>query len=271
MPHATIAGHDLYYERAGSGEPLLLVMGMAGTHRSWGRPFVDALRRSFDVVVYDHRGIGLSSRADAGFAIADLADDAAGLLDVLDWASAHVVGISMGGMVAQELALRHPERVRTLTLGCTYAGGEGSALTPEATFGKLGEAWGAGDRELALRVGWEVNVSPAFAADEEQYAAFREGALAVPAALPAIMAQIQAIAGHDTSERLGDIAAPTLVVHGTEDEMLPVSNAHQIAARMPEARLEILEGIGHLFFWERPEESARLVRDHALGVAAQDG
>lgn len=268
MPHATVGGHDLYYERAGSGEPLLLVMGMSGTHRTWGQPFLDELRRCFDVVVYDHRGIGLSSRAEAGYAIADLADDAAGLLDVLGWSSAHVVGISMGGMVAQELALRHPDRVRTLTLGCAYAGGEGSSLTSQATFGRLGEAWGAGDRERALRVGWEVNVSRAFAGDEAQYAAFREAALAVPAALPAIMAQIQAIAAHDTSERLGEIAAPTLIVHGTEDEMLPVSNAHAIAKRMPQARLEILDGVGHLFFWERPEHSARLVRDHALGGAA---
>lgn len=268
MPHATVAGHDLYYERAGSGEPLLLIMGMSGTHRSWGQPFLDALRRSFDVVVYDHRGIGLSSQAEPGYAIVDLADDAAGLLDVLGWDDAHVVGISMGGMVAQELALRHPERVRTLTLGCTYAGGEGSSLTPQETFARLGEAWGAGDRERAMRVAWEVNVSAAFAADDEQYATFREAALAVPAALPAIMAQLQAIAGHDTSERLGRIAAPTLIVHGTEDAMLPVSNAHAIAERMPEARLEILDGIGHLFFWELPEESARLVREHALGVAA---
>lgn len=267
MPHATIDGHDLFYERAGAGEPLLLIMGMSGTHRSWGEPFLDALRADFDVAVYDHRGIGHSSRAEAGYSIADLAGDAAGMLDELGWPTAHVVGISMGGMVAQELALRHPDRVRTLTLGCTYAGGEGSSLTSEATFGKLGEAWGSGDRERALRVGWEVNVSAAFAADDAQYATFRDAALAVPAAMPAILAQMQAIAGHDTSARLGEIDVPTLIVHGTEDEMLPVSNAHAIAERMPAARLLVLEGVGHLFFWERPEESAQLVREHALSAA----
>jgi 3-oxoadipate enol-lactonase len=265
MPHATIHGHDLFYERAGSGEPLLLVMGMSGTHRTWGQSFLDALREDFDVVVYDHRGIGQSSRAEAGYSIADLADDAAALLDVLEWDDAHVVGISMGGMVAQELALRHPARIRTLTLGCTYAGGPGSSLTTEAVFGRLGEAWSSGDVEKALRTAWEVNVSRAFAGDEDQYAAFRESALAVPAGLPAILAQIQAIAVHDASARLAEIEAPTLIVHGTDDEMLPVSNAHAIAERMPEARLEILDGIGHLFFWEHPQDSARLVREHALG------
>jgi 3-oxoadipate enol-lactonase len=267
MPHAAIHGHDLYYERGGSGEPLLLVMGLAGTHRTWGRPFVDALSADFDVVAYDHRGIGNSSRAEAGYSIADLADDAARLLDELGWQTAHVAGISMGGMVAQQIALRHAERVRTLTLGCTYAGGEGSSMTAETTFGRLGEAWGSGDRERALRVGWEVNVSPGFAADDAQYAAFRDAALAAPTALPAILAQVQAIGRHDTSTRLGEIAIPTLIVHGTEDEMLPVANAYAIAERMPAARLEVMDGIGHLFFWERPQESAQLVREHALGAA----
>lgn len=265
MPHATIHGHEIFYERGGSGEPLLLVMGLSGTHRTWGQPFLDALREDFEVVVYDHRGIGHSSRAEPGFSIADLADDAAGLLDELGWDAAHVVGISMGGMVAQEIALRHPERIRTLTLGCTYAGGPGSSLTSETVFGRLGEAWGSGDRERALRTAWEVNVSSAFAADDAQFATFREDALAVPVALPAIVAQVQAIGGHDVSARLGEIAAPTLIVHGTADEMLPVSNAHAIAERMPQARLEVLDGIGHLFFWERPGDSARLVREHALG------
>ena len=117
MASATVGDHELYYERAGMGEPLLLIMGMSGTHLTWGEPFPEALRRDFEVVVYDHRGIGKSADAPGGYSIADLADDAAGLLGVLGWDSAHVVGISMGGMVAQELALRHPERVRTLTLG----------------------------------------------------------------------------------------------------------------------------------------------------------
>jgi 3-oxoadipate enol-lactonase len=264
MPHAAINGHDLYYERSGAGEPLLLVMGMSGTHRSWGEPFLEALREDFEVVTYDHRGVGLSSRTEPGFTIVDLADDAAALLDELGWSDAHVLGISMGGMVAQELALRHPDRVRTLTLGCTYPGGAGSALAPQPTMAKLGEAWGSGDRERAVRGAWEVNVSAPFAAEEGPWASFREGALEAPVAMEVIMAQLQAIGGHDASGRLGAIAAPTLIVHGSADEMLPVANARAIAERMPDARLEILDGIGHLFFWERPRESAALVREHAL-------
>src|ERR1700730_3236540 len=118
---------ELDYERSGSGPPLLAIMGMSGRALHWGEPFLAALREDFEVLVYDHRGVGASSHLDGPISIVQLAEDAAGLLRALGLESAHVLGISMGGMVAQELALAHPELVRTLTLGCTYCGGEGSA------------------------------------------------------------------------------------------------------------------------------------------------
>jgi pimeloyl-ACP methyl ester carboxylesterase len=268
MASFRVGDNELYYERSGAGEPLLLIMGMSGTHLTWGEPFLDALRESFEVVVYDHRGMGRSGRTEPPFTIVDLADDADALLGELGWDSAHVVGISMGGMVAQELALRHPERLRTLTLGCTYAGGDGSSLTSPEVGGKLIESMQSGDRERALRVGWEANVSERFAAEEEQYAEFRRRAIEVPANLPTIMAQMQAIMPHDTSAQLGDIDVPTLVLHGSEDQMLPSRNGEAIARAIPGARLEIFDGVGHLFFWEEPERSAALVREHALARAA---
>ena len=264
MPLLDIAEHQLFYERSGTGEPLLLIMGMSGTRLTWGEPFLEALRVDFDTVVYDHRGVGDSPGRPQAFTLADLADDAVAILDAVGWDSAHVVGISMGGMIAQELALRHPERVRTLVLGCTYAGGPGAALTTPEVAGPLFEAMSSGDRERAIRAAWEANVSATFAADDEQFRTFHDNALRLRAPLPVIQLQLQAIAGHDTSARLRDIAAPTLVVHGTEDAMLPVANAKAIADAIPGARLEILEGIGHLFFWEEPERSASLVREHAL-------
>jgi 3-oxoadipate enol-lactonase len=269
MPTATVNGTDLYYERRGSGEPLLLIQGMSGTHVSWGEPFRAALDAAgLETVAYDHRGIGRSAAWREPFSIVDLAEDAAALLDELGWETAHVLGISMGGMVAQELALRHPARVRTLTLGCTYAGGPESVLTEPAVVQALGEAMMSGDRERALRQGYEVNVSTAFAADEAHYAAFREMATSVPAPVPVIMLQMQAIAVHDTSARLGDIAAPTLVVHGSEDRMLGLANGRAIAAAIPGAALEVLDGVGHMFWWERPDASAALVAGHALEAAA---
>lgn len=263
MATATVSGNELHYLQRGEGEPLLLIMGMSGTHLSWGEPFLEALARDFEVTVFDNRGVGKSSRAEVGYSIADLADDTAALIDALGHESMHVTGISMGGMIAQELALRHPEKIRSLTLGCTYAGGEGSALSPPETFQRLSSGWQSGDRELALRTGWEVNVSAGFAANEDAFTAFKKAALDLPVAVPVIMGQLQAISQHDTSARLGDIAAPTLVVHGTDDQMLPVGNAPMIADRIPGSRLEIFDGVGHLFFVEEPERSAELIREHA--------
>src|SRR3954451_6019880 len=258
----------LQHTRRGEGEPLLLIMGMSGSSLLWGEDFLSALQHDFDVIAVDNRGTGDSPRVEEAFSIADMADDAVEVLDELGIQSAHVLGISMGGMIAQELVLRHPERVRTLTLGCTYAGGpEGRLASPEVVQ-TLADGMRSGDRERAVRAAWEVNVSKAYAADESHYRTFLETALAKPVAVQVIMLQMQAIAAHDTSARLGEISAPTLVVHGTEDQMLEVANGEAIARAIPGARLEIMEGVGHLFFWEEPERSAELVREHARAGAA---
>jgi len=261
MSDPEINGHRLHVERRGKGDPLLLIMGLSGNTAHWGDPFVELLERDFEVIAYDHRGTGRSAPVSAPFTITDLADDAAALLDTLELDRVAVLGISMGGMVAQELALAHPDRVATLILGCTYAGGEGSTFTDQATIERLAEPVMSGDRERATRAGWEVNVSKTYAAERAHWEAFRRMVLERPTTLSVIMQQLQAITDHDTSRRLPELKVPTLVVHGTEDEMLPVANARAIAEAIPDARLEIFEGVGHLFFWEQPERTAELVRD----------
>lgn len=268
MPKVTVNDVELYYERRGQGEPLLLIMGMSGNTVHWGEPFLTELEQRFEVIVYDHRGIGQSAEHWDAFTITQLAEDALGLLDALELDRVHVCGISMGGMVAQDLALAAPDRVATLTLGCTFCGG------PEAQFGTpedmqfLAEAMGSGDRDRALRAGFELNVSPAWGAEAGNYDLYLERATKHPAAVAFIGLQMQAIAGHDTSARLGEITTPTLVIHGTLDRMLPVANGELIGRLIPGARTEIFEGVGHLFFWERPEESAALIREHAAAVSA---
>jgi 3-oxoadipate enol-lactonase len=254
---------ELDYERGGDGPPLLMIMGMSGTSLSWGEPFLGELRSSFDTIVYDHRGVGASTRLDGPVTIREMAADAAGLLDALELDSAHVLGISMGGMIAQELALAAPERIRTLALGCTYCGGEGSSLAAPEALQRLSEAMMSGDRERALRASWEINVSPTMAADADAYARFVRIAMRRAVSVPVIMAQMQACAAHDTNARLGRLTMPTLVIHGTDDRLLPVENGHLIAARIPGARLEIFDDVGHLFFWERPRAAAELLRAHA--------
>ncbi|HEY3829714.1 MAG TPA: alpha/beta fold hydrolase [Solirubrobacteraceae bacterium] len=266
MPLASTGEVDLSFERSGSGPPLLLIMGMSGTYSHWAEPFLEGLRSSFEVIIYDHRGVGESGPLDGELTIAQLANDAAGLLGALGVDSAHVLGISMGGMVAQELALAHPEQIRTLALGCTYCGGEGSSLASPEVIQRLAEGMSSGDRALAVRTAWEVNVSAGFV-DGPAFETFRAIGAQRAVPVPVIMAQMQACVAHDTSTRLHELAMPTLIVHGTADQMIPVQNAHVIQAHIPGSRLEILEGIGHLFFWELPERSAELVREHATVLA----
>jgi 3-oxoadipate enol-lactonase len=255
---------ELDCERSGSGPPLLMIMGMSGTALSWGEPILEELRRDFEVIVYDHRGVGASTRLEGPITIAEMAADAHGLMRALELDSAHVFGISMGGMVAQELALAHPETIRTLTLGCTYCGGPDSVRPDVSELEPLIRARQARDREAAMRASWELNVSPAFAQQESEWQAFAERAIRRPVAISVIAQQAAAIAGHDTSARLGAIAAPTLVIHGSVDRLLPVANGRLIARLIPGAQLEIFEGVGHMFFVERPEQSAALLREHAL-------
>jgi 3-oxoadipate enol-lactonase len=254
---------ELSYDRAGEGPPLLLIMGMSGTKHHWGAGLLEQLHGDFDTIVYDHRDAGDSTRTGQPFTIADLAEDAAGLLTALEIDSAHVMGISMGGMIAQELALAQADRLRSLTLGCTYCGGEGSVLASEGVMRKLAEAMTSGDRERAIRAAWEVNVSPSFAANEDAWVRFRGTGMRYGLPVEVIMRQMQAIAGHDTSARLPQLSVPTQVVHGTVDQLLPVQNGHMIAGLIPDSRLEIFEDIGHMFFLEEPVRTAQLVREHA--------
>jgi 3-oxoadipate enol-lactonase len=266
MPSIDAGGTELHFVRAGAGEPLLLIQGMSATHLAWGRPFSSLLEQSFDCIAFDNRGMGLSAAASEPFTIAEMAADALGLLDALEIESAHVLGISMGGMIAQELALGHPDRLRSLTLGCTYCGGPGSQLMDPADFQGLVEAMASGDRQRVFRAMWELNLSPAFREDESRYAAFTEMAEALPARRETIGLQVQAIAAHDTSARLHQLEPPTLVIHGTEDRVLGIANGRMIAPLIS-APLEILDGVGHMFWWEQPQRSAELVREHALAPA----
>jgi pimeloyl-ACP methyl ester carboxylesterase len=267
VPKVELPGTELHYERAGAGEPLLLIQGMTANHLAWGRPFSSLLEQSFEVISFDNRGMGLSRRVTEAFSIAEMAADTLALLDALEIESAHVLGISMGGMIAQELALAQSGRVRSLTLGCTYCGGEGSQLMDQTDFQGLVEAMSSGDAERVFRAMYELNLSPGFRADESRYAEFAEMAAKLPAPRETIGLQLQAIFAHDTSARLPGLAVPTLVVHGTVDRVLGYPNGPLIASLVPGARLETFEDVGHLFWWEQPERSAELIREHALAPA----
>ena len=264
MPTVGDSGAELYWERSGSGEPLLLIQGMSGTHLSWGRPFLAELERHFECVVFDNRGIGNSAEVAGPFTIADLAADALTVMDAAGFETAHVLGISMGGMTAQELALAAPERLRTLTLGCTYPGGDGSSLADPADATVLVEALASGNLDTVFKAMYEINLSPGFRADDSNYSDFTAMASALPARQATVQLQLQAVVGHDAQARLAEITTPSLVIHGTVDRMIPPANGEIIASLISGAVLELLEDVGHMFWWEQPQLSATLIRAHAL-------
>ncbi len=248
MPRAAISDIELYYERAGSGAPLLFIPGTGGDLRAKPNVFSGPFGKTFDLVAYDQRGLGQSSKPERPYAMADYADDAAALMEHVGWDSALVVGVSFGGMVAQELVLRHPEKVHRLVLACTSPGGEGGSSYP---FHDIGHLTGEARARHLLPIS-DTRRDEAWARENpDEYAAMIAFAAAdpwvdEPGRREGAIRQIEARAGHDTWNRLGAIACPVLIAAGAYDGIAPVSTQRGMAERIPGARLEVFEG-GHLF------------------------
>jgi len=268
IQYAEAPAGPLSYVRRGAGEPLLLVMGVAGHHKMWSEEFLESLAADFDVVAFDHRGIGSSCVAAEPFTVAELAADALAVMDHVGWESAHVVGISMGGVIAQELALTAPARVRSLVLGCTWPGPVEVGPWGDAVL-DLATAASSGDPATAARLMFEANVSPGFATEPGRFEEFAEIAGSVKVPGPVVMMQMRAASDHDAIDRLSELDVPTLVLHGTGDRVIRPEAGEELADLIPDAELELWPGVGHLFFWEQPERAAASVRDHALGRSAQ--
>ena len=258
----------LEYYVEGSGPPLLMIMGFAGSASSWGDPFLESLRSHFTCIRFSNRGTGLSDKPQTQFTIRTMADDAANLLKVLGIQRPHVLGISMGGMIAQELVLNYPQHVNGLALGCTTPGfAHGVQATPE-TMAKLMPQPGLSPEELARNF-WPVVCSPAFI---QRGAAFLDemvaAALTQPTPLETLGLQMMAINTFDSFERLSQIKAKTLVVHGDVDMLVPPQNGRILAEHIAGAKLTMIPGVGHMFFWEEPQKSAAMVTEFLSRVPA---
>jgi 3-oxoadipate enol-lactonase len=248
MPFATINGLELYFERAGAGPPLLFVSGTGGDLRVKPNVFDGPLPKAFDLLAYDQRGLGRTSKPDEPYSMAQYADDAATLLDHVGWDRALVIGVSFGGMVAQELALRHPKRVRRLVLACTSPGGAGGASFP---FHEIEHLKGEARARHLIPISDMRRDAAWQAANAEQYEAFVAMASADPfAGEPGrergAWRQLEARAKHDTWDRLPEIACPVLIAAGRYDGIALPATQEKMAARIPGARLQFFEG-GHLF------------------------
>lgn len=263
MPTVAVGDVELYYERVGRGPPLLLIAGIPGTVRDWF-PFADRLAASFTVVVFDNRGSGRSDKPEGHYSIAGFADDAAGLVDALDLGTPHVFGVSMGGMIAQEFAIEHADSVDRLVLGCTHCGGDRVVQPAEAVdeaFGYDGDDWGHRIELLAPHA-----FAPGFPGlNPEAYDAFVGQKTADEQPLAAYRRQIGAVVRHDAADRLDRIDAPTLVLTGTDDSIIPAENSDTLVDRIPGARLATIPDAGHLFFVEKPDETAEILTSFLQG------
>ena len=253
MPFATLGDLEFYWERAGSGPPLLFISGTGGDLRNRPGVFQGPLPGRFDVLAYDQRGMGRSAKPSIRYTMADYGDDAAALMGEIGWDDALVIGVSFGGMVAQELVLRHPARVRRLVLACTSPGGAGGAsfpfheiadLTGEArarylipiTDTRRDDAWAQSNPAAMQELVLLGSADPY--ADEPGHA---EGAAR----------QLQARAAHDTWDRLVQIRCPVLIAAGSYDGIALPETQRRMAARIPGSQLRFFDG-GHLFTLQDP-------------------
>lgn len=249
MPFADRAGTRLYWDEQGSGEPLLLIMGLGYTHEMWHRS-TPVMRRHFRTILFDNRGVGESDRPPGPYSIASMADDAAAVLDAAGAPGAHIFGVSMGGMIAQEFALQYPRRVRSLVLGCTACGG------PRAERAEK-EAMDAIKARAAMTVEEGVRAALPFIYDPHTPSERIEEDLAIRRRTypegAAYQAQLAAILAWQSYDRLPRIQVPTLVIHGETDRLVPPGNAKVIAERIPGARLVLIPRASHLFVTDQPE------------------
>jgi pimeloyl-ACP methyl ester carboxylesterase len=277
MSIAKVGANELFYEAHGEGDPLLLIMGLAADSTAWLFQ-VPELARHYRTIVFDNRGVGRSSKPRGPYTIHEMADDAAGLLDVIGIERAHVVGVSMGGMIAQELTLRHPKRVRGLVLGCTFPEPDAEAERQRqfslARFG--GRVTASGETEIDVSA-----VDPLMLFQHLLPRVFNQsfidrelpkllqifgGALQYGFSLEAILGQVEAIMGHRATDRLREITAPTLVITGDADLLVSPANSDVLARSIPGAKLVKIPGGSHGFNFETPDVFNRAVIDFLAGV-----
>ncbi len=262
MPDAQIGDVKIHYTETGAGDPLLLIMGFGMPGEAWMGvlPFLEG----FHAIYFDNRGTGQSDKPEGPYTMAQMADDAAGLLTELRIARAHVYGVSMGGMIAQEFALRHPQKVRSLVLGCTMCGGEYATVgEPEVieTLLELVRGMGRTDPQM-----WVERMLPIVFAPEWIAAnpGIRDMLVMLAPLLPPTPPEtaqnaLAGMFGWSTYDRLPQITAPTLIIHGDRDVIIPVENAHVLHERIPHSQLHIISGAGHGYPAQDPVEVHQLI------------
>ncbi|MBX2996959.1 MAG: alpha/beta hydrolase [Caldilineaceae bacterium] len=260
MPYAKAGDVSIYYEVHGeSGTPMILIGGYGGDIAGWSPEFVEKLATEHRVILFDNRGTGHSDKPDIPYSMKMFAADTVAVLDALEIEQAHVLGVSMGGMIAQHIGLNYPERVRSLILACTTAAAveatHGVPPTPEIMEELTKPP--VSDRAEHIRNGWRFNFTERFITTHADFLERRlQAKLNYPALPPHTQhRQFQAIVTtHDTYDRLPELQCPVLIQVGSEDRLLPPVNSRIIASRIPQARLIEYTDVGHGFIEEATEQ-----------------
>jgi 3-oxoadipate enol-lactonase len=257
MPFTTNQGTRIYWNEEGTGEPLLLIMGLGYPSAAWYRTR-PMLSRKYRTIAFDNRGVGQTDMPPGPYPIPVMASDAAAVLDAAEVQSAHVFGISMGGMIAQEFALQYPQRVRSLILGCTAAGGP-TAVRAEPEVTDMVMARGSMTPEQAAQAAIPFIYdprTPRTLIDEDL--AIRRPWFPRP---EAYNAQLQGILAWESYSRLEEVNVPTLVIHGESDRLVPAGNGKLIAEKIPGAQLVMLAHASHIFTTDQPEAAQKAILD----------
>jgi 3-oxoadipate enol-lactonase len=262
MDMARVGPLEISYIVRGEGEPLILIGGFTMTKESWWLQ-MEGLSRSHRVIAFDNRGVGETKYPAGTFTIEDMAEDTTGLMDALGIDSAHLFGVSMGGLIAQVLLLDYPDRVRKAALGCTTHGGRHAVQPDPQVMAALAKA---ADPDLppeeSLRQRVPIVFSDRFVREEpgkvEEY--LRLSLRHFPSPRGAA-GQFRALSVFNVKRRLGEIRNPVLVITGSEDRMMPPENSRLLAEGIRGARLHLVQGAGHMFFLERPDEVNRVLAD----------
>jgi len=268
MPKARVNGINISYSVGGKGEPLFMIMGLGGESGDWVLQ-ARAFKKHYQVITFDNRGVGKSDKPSESYTVKTMADDTVGLMEHLGIDKAHILGVSMGGMIAQEVAINHPERVRKLILVSTTAGRDEKGGHSPELLRAMGLKEDFSDEDIrSADIGKVMTSLNAHA--------FSSGAIktvAVPFCwvrtklfgIEGLKGQFEAVMTHSTPGRLHTIKAATLVIAGTEDRIVPSRSSDVLASRIPDARLVKIEGGSHTLLAEKRGRFNREVLDFLRG------
>ena len=260
MPKVTVNGLKLYYEIEGEGAPVVLIPGFAAGRWIWFKQTAELSRR-FRVIIFDPRGVSASDKPEGSQTITLLADDIAHLLETIGIESAHIVGASFGGFVAQEFALKYPAMTQKLVLCCTSFGGPNHVVPAPETLQALASTKGL-NSEDRMRENLLLAFTPEYVrthSDEVDHIVHLRATNEVPEHI--YLSQLQAAMSFNVESRVAEIRSPTLVLSGDADVIVPVQNSRNLAEKIPAARLQIIDGGSHTFFIEQAAEFNNILKN----------